>query len=89
MTKTDTITALCRAFIRPLVEGFLEKHPDDWNPTRLGKVACGDPNIIFRLREGRNIGERIADKIIGAINDAAPGFAERFVKRHARENMHE
>ncbi len=39
--------------------------------TAFGCDVVGDPNLVFQLRKGRNIGLRLADKILTAI--AEPG----------------
>jgi hypothetical protein len=88
MPKDDTISALSRAFLLPLVERFLQLHGPKWTPTRLGREALNDPAFVFQMRNGRRAGDARADKVIDLIDCHAPGLRAEFIKNHAEANLH-
>lgn len=79
MQKNDAISALCVAFIKPIVEDFLRKN-SDWSATRLGREALKDPGKVGMLRRGTQLRAGTAKKLLKTIDKAAPGFAENFVR---------
>lgn len=83
MPKPDPFSALCAAFLLPLVEAFLVQH--GWSPSRLGREAVKDPSKVFLLRKGQEVEPKTARAFIAVIEKAAPGFPKKFVKKHAME----
>lgn len=47
--------------INRLVERFLRE--TRMSPTKFGKLAAGDPRLVFDMRNGREIGERVASRL--------------------------
>lgn len=84
VTHADMIMAV--ALLPQLVEAFLlsKVGMDGWTPTRLGKVAVGDAHKIFEMREGTALRPATAQRVLNTIEDAAPGFAKKFVRAHMR-----
>lgn len=69
------------AMIGPLVEAFLiSPKAKEWTATKLGKLAVGDPNKVFEMREGTTLRPATAQKFIDVIEDAVPGFTRKFVR---------
>lgn len=90
MAKKTIISALKQSLIAPLAEAFLaSKAGAAWSPSRLGKVALNDANRIFQIRDGREVLPSTAQKIIDVIDAEAPGFSEKWVRDHARDNLYE
>lgn len=86
MAKNDAITAICLAFIRPLVEAFLKKHPE-WSQTRLGREAVADPGKVGMMRRGVQLRPATARKILATIEKADPGFSADFARKKLQSEM--
>lgn len=75
VAEKTKISALCVAFIGPVVELFLVKN-EDWSATRLGREALKDPGKIGMLRKGTQLRPETARKLIATMEKAAPGFCQ-------------
>ena len=53
--------------INRLVERFIRE--TQMSPTKFGKLAAGDPRLVFDMRNGREIGERVASRLRDFIAD--------------------
>ena len=47
--------------INPLVERFLKE--TGLPPTKFGRLAARDPRLVLDMRNGREIGERVATRL--------------------------
>lgn len=59
------------------IDGFLEA--TGWTPTRFGRDAFNDPNLVFDIREGRWLRGPNRDRILQFIKDQRTllGIGER------------
>ncbi len=49
------------------VERFLRQ--SGLSPTKFGRIAAGDPRLVHDMRNGREIGERMANRLRGFMAD--------------------
>lgn len=78
MKNQAVSSTLAVAMVAPIIEAFLEAEPE-WSATALGKKALNNPKKIFLIREGQDTRPGTARKILATIDEAHPGFSERWV----------
>lgn len=56
--------------ILPLIEAHLRRRR--MSPTRFGREAVGDPNLVTQLRDGRELREKTARRVRAYLSEHEP-----------------
>jgi tRNA-dihydrouridine synthase len=69
---------MTRADFLDLIEAFIERY--EVRATVLGRDSIGDPNLVFDLRNGRELREATRNRVLSYMQDMERRFVERASK---------
>lgn len=76
--SSNFLFMMTRADFLDLIEAFIERY--EVRATVLGRDSIGDPNLVFDLRNGRELREATRNRVLSYMQDMERRFVERASK---------